>query len=176
MRPPVELQEGERIVRIVRRHWLYIYPRLVLLTLLALAPAIALWAVTLTSLTIVYPVQLGLIALSGVWLLYWAIRIFLIAYRFNNDLWTITNQRLIDSVRHHPFHLEVESADLVHVQDISIARSGVLRTVFNFGDVECQTASTGGRFTLAAVPRPADVQLLIDRLRDAQRSTIPAPP
>lgn len=176
MRPPVELQEGERVVRIVRRHWLYIYPRLILLALIALVPVIALWVVIRTSLSESYEVQLGLIAISALWLLYWAVRIFLVAYRYNNDLWTITNQRLIDSVRFHPFHLEVESADLVHVQDISIARSGVLRTIFNFGDVECQTASTGGRFTLAAVPRPADVQLLIDRLRDAQRSTMPAPP
>jgi hypothetical protein len=138
--------------------------------LIAVIPVGALWAVLLTIVEVTSPVRLALAVVSAVWLLFWAIRIYFIAYAYNNDIWTITDQRLIDSVRPNPFSLRVESADLVNVQDLSINRTGILRTLFNYGDVECETASETGRFTLEGVPRPADVQLLIDRLRDAQRA------
>jgi hypothetical protein len=173
MKLPFELQEGEYVERIVRRHWLHIYPRLFLLVLAAAIPVIVLWFVALTRMEVGNEAKIGLAGVSALWLLFWSVRIFLFAYRYNNDMWTITNQRLIDSVRRHPFHLQVGSADLIHVQDLSTDRNGLIRTMFNFGDVECETASATGHFTLAAVPNPGDVQLLIDRLRDAQRAKSP---
>ena len=174
MKPPFELQEGEEIVRIVRRHWLHFYPRILALLLVWLAPIIALWAVVLTRFELSSQVRIGLIIISALWFLFWGIRLYFTAYRYNNDMWTITDQRLIDSVRVNPFSLRMESADLINVQDISINRTGIIRTLFNYGDVECETAAETGKFTLEAVPRPGDVQLLIDRLRDAQRAkTVP---
>lgn len=175
MNLPFELQEGEEVIQKVRRHWLHIYPRLAVLVLVAIVPVIALWAAVLTRLTITNEVRLGLIGVSALWLLFWGVRLFFLAYRYNNDFWTVTNQRLIDSVRRHPFHLQVDSADLINVENISIDRTGFLRTIFNYGDVECETAGATGKFTLAAVPKPGDVQLLVDRLRDAQRAKIMTP-
>lgn len=171
MRLPFDLQEGEQIIQIVRRHWLHFYPRLVALLLIALVPVILLWTALLTlTPSVNATLRWVLIAISAIWLLSWAVRLYLVAYRYNNDLWTITDQRLIDSFRSHPFSLQVESADLINVQDISVNRTGILRTIFDYGDVECETASETGKFTLSGVPKPRDVQLLIDRLRDAQRA------
>jgi hypothetical protein len=43
--------------------------------------------------------------------------------------------------------------------------------MLNFGDVVCETASGGGEreFRLSGIPRPQDVQLLVDRERDRER-------
>jgi hypothetical protein len=179
MRLPFQLQDGEEVIQVVRRHWLHMYPHLALLVLVAVVPVIVLWAVVAAGAlgpgAMTNEVRWGLIAVSVVWLLFWGIRTFFVAYRYNNDFWTVTNQRIIDSVRRHPFHLQIESADLINVENISIDRTGFLRTIFNYGDVECETAGATGKFTLPAVPRPGDVQLLIDRLRDAQRAKIMSP-
>ena len=41
-----------------------------------------------------------------------------------------------------------------------------MATVFNFGDVLCQTASTDGEFIFIGVGDPAGLMEMLDRLRD----------
>jgi hypothetical protein len=81
----------------------------------------------------------------------------------------VTNQRLIDSLRTTPLNQQISSTDLINVQDINIKRRGVMATMFNFGDVICQTASTEGMFTFLGVGQPADLMEMLDRLRDEAR-------
>lgn len=173
MKLPFALQEDEQVVKVVRRHWLHLYPRLIGLLFIALVPVALFWLVVWTTLTLDTTLRWLLIAGSATWLLFWAVRLYLLAYRYNNDIWVITDQRIIDSVRTHPFSLRIETADLVNVQNLAINRTGLLRTLFDYGDVACETAGETGKFTLAGVPNPRDVQLLIDRLRDAQRARNP---
>jgi hypothetical protein len=103
---------------------------------------------------------------------YWGIRMFLNWYRYNNDIWVITNQRIIDSTKTNPFSLKMSTADLVNIQDMTVERSGILRTLFNFGDVVCQTAADLQEFSVRGIPRPQDVQLLVDRERDRERTRV----
>ncbi|HXH23097.1 MAG TPA: hypothetical protein VNN10_13820 [Dehalococcoidia bacterium] len=166
---PFPLQEGEQVLMFCRRHWLYLWPRLLLILAVAFLPPLA--AGWLLSAADAYE---GVIArvfwvAAGVWLIYWGVRAFLTWYRYNNDIWVITSQRLIDSLKKHPFNLEVATADLVNVQDITVERSGVLRTIFDFGDILCQTAAERQAFVLAGIPDPRAVQGLIDRERDRER-------
>ena len=61
------------------------------------------------------------------------------------------------------------SADLVDVEDMSVFREGLLPTIFNFGDVRCQTAGQVANFVLAGIPKPAEVLGLVDAARDTAR-------
>jgi len=81
----------------------------------------------------------------------------------------ITNQRLIDSYRRHPFDMSISTADLVNIQDMTVERSGILRTMLDFGNVICQTASSDQSFMLTGVPDPRETQALVDRERDRER-------
>ena len=104
-----------------------------------------------------------------VYLVYWALRIFFNWYRYNNDIWVITNQRIIDSTKTSPVTLKLSTADLVNVQDITVERDGIFRTLFNYGDVICQTAAELQEFRLIGIPHPEDVQLMVDKERDRER-------
>ncbi|MEX0750946.1 MAG: PH domain-containing protein, partial [Dehalococcoidia bacterium] len=65
----------------------------------------------------------------------------------------------------------LSTADLVNVQDMTVERSGLLQTTLNYGDIICQTASTSaGDFVLSGIPRPQEVQLLVDKERDRERT------
>ena len=108
-------------------------------------------------------------AAVAVWLLYWGVRLLLNWYRYHNDIWVVTDQRIIDSFKPTPFHLRVGTADLVNIQDMSIEKSGIIPTLLNFGDVVCQTAGTGQQFRIGGVPDPERVQLLVDKERDRER-------
>lgn len=170
VRLPFPLQEDEQVIQVYRKHWLFLWPRTAWYAVLALAPALIL-AVVLSR-------TAGLGGNAGkvfwiaalIWVAYWALRALLNWYRYHNDIWVVTNQRIVDSTKTSPFSLKVSTADLVNVQDMTVERDGLLRTMFNFGDIICQTAADIQEFRLAGIPRPAEVQLLVDKERDRERT------
>ena len=100
--------------------------------------------------------------------MYWAIRGFLSWYRYNNDIWVVTNQRIVDSTKTTPFSLKDLDRRPREHQDMTVERSGIFRTMFNYGDVICQTAADIRSSGCPASP-PAEVQLLVDKERDRER-------
>jgi hypothetical protein len=165
---PFPLQAGEQVIMLCRRHWLYLIRSLFGLVVFALLPVIILaWLLSWADAdgTVAQIFWIG----AAVWLVYWGVRIFLTWYRYNHDTWAITNQRIVDSGKNHPFSLRVSSADLVNIQDLSVNRHGILATSFDYGDINCQTASSTEKFSLAGIPHPREVQALIDRERDRER-------
>ena len=166
------LQEGETVLQLCRRHWLYLWPTMLLYLAFALIPAIGI--ALLLSAAGAYEGIGALIfwVASAIWLVYWSLRLFLVWYTYHNDIWVITNQRLIDSRKGNPFNLRVSSADLVNVQDMTVVRAGVLRTIFDYGDIVCQTAADNEDFLLRGIPDPRAVQALVDRERDRERQRL----
>ncbi len=166
---PFPMQQSERVILLCRRHWIHLWPKSVVLAIYALVPPLVI------SLALAWADQYeDMVArifwvVAAVWLLYWALRIFLNWYRYKNDIWVITNQRLVDSVKTSPLNHRLSTADLVNVQDMTVERRGILQTLLNYGDIVCETAADGGEFVLAGIPRPQDVQLLVDRERDQER-------
>lgn len=163
------LQDNERVLEICRRHWVYLWPRTVWYLLLALVPVIAVAVIVGKTAGLGSAAGKVFWIAAAVWLVYWALRVFLNWYRYNNDIWVITNQRIVDSTKTTPFNLKLSTADLVNVQDMTVERAGVLRTLLNYGDVICQTAAELQEFRLTGIPRPQDVQLLVDKERDRER-------
>lgn len=167
MASPIELQPGERPVLLCRRHWIALYPQLALDLLVGAVPvALLLWAASRADRTTV--TQLA-IAASAVWVAVTLVRAYFHWYRYHHDIWLISDQRLIDSLRRHWFHRAVSSADLVDIQDVAMQREGFLQTALDFGDLNVQTASEQQRFVLAKIPDPAGVLTILDRVRDEAR-------
>jgi hypothetical protein len=167
-RLPFPIQPGERVIQLCRRHWIYIWPSIALQALFGVVPlvvaAFALSAIGLHGIasTIVW-------AALGVHFAYRGVRALLTWYRYHNDIWVITSQRIIDSYKRQPFSLRIATADLVNVQDMSVERDGLLRTMLDYGDIVCQTAAEMQDFRLAGIPKPMEVQALVDRERDRER-------
>jgi len=169
---PFPLQESEKVLLICRRHWIYLWPRIALEALIAVVPVIALFIVLRWADALDGAAPKIAAAVSVVWLAIWGVRIFFIKYRYDNDLWTITDQRLIDSTRSSPFSLRMTAADLVNIVDTAVVRSGILPTLFNYGDIRVETAGERENISLPAVPHPSEVHALIDKERDRERRAI----
>jgi hypothetical protein len=163
------LQQNEQVIEVCRKHWWYLWPRAAWYAVLALAPVIII-AVIVSKIAGLDGTVGGVFwIIALVYLVYWAVRIFLNWYRYHNDIWVITNQRLIDSTKTTPFRMKMSSADLVNVQDMTVERNGIFATMFHFGDVVCQTAAEVGEFRMVGVPHPQEIQLLVDKERDRER-------
>ena len=174
---PSPLQGGEIVLQLIHRHWWYLWPRSILLVVLAIVPVIV-SALIFDSMGILDDLGIIFWLVWLAWVGWWGVRLALIWYRYYNDIWVITNQRIIDSFKSHPFSHRLATADLVNVQDISVEKIGFVATTLGFGDVVCQTASGagGGAFRNIGVPQPASVQLLIDKERDAERNRLGGAP
>ncbi|MBI5288577.1 MAG: PH domain-containing protein [Chloroflexi bacterium] len=166
---PFPLQGNEDVLVICRRHWMYLWPRTIFWTVLAILPvAVVAWLLFgVGDVGGQAAMIFWLVAL--VYVLAWAVRIFLNWYQYDNDLWVVTNQRVVDCIKPNPFGLKISTADLVNIQDMTVVRSGLLQTALNYGDIVCQTAADNRDFTLGGIPRPQDVQLLMDKERDRER-------
>ncbi|HEY5476974.1 MAG TPA: PH domain-containing protein [Tepidiformaceae bacterium] len=169
MKLPFQLQTGEKVLVFTRRHWVSIVPRLVADVLALIVPIVLVtWLGSATT-------GLGgtagkvVAGLSLVWAAGLIVRGYFDWYRFHNDIWVVTNQRVIDSVKRNWFNHTMSSADLIDIQDISIQRSGFLATVLKFGDVRCQTAGEQPHFIFAGISNPGKMLELVDSTRDEAR-------
>jgi len=166
---PFPLQDTEQVLRVCRRHWIYFWPNMALQAFIMLVPPIVL-GLLLSEAGAYEDIGAKVFwAVAGLWFLYWGVRVFLAWYRYRHDIWVITNQRLIDVFKPHPFSLKLSTADLVNVQDMTVDRQGLLRTLLDCGDIICQTAAENQDFLLPGIPHPRDVQALVDRERDRER-------
>lgn len=172
---PFPLQDGENVIQLRRRHWWFLWPQTFLFVISAVLP-VAFVAVLIDLAGLLDDLGIWFWLAALLWAAYWAIRGLLNWYRYHHDIWVVTNQRLIDSFKAHPLNLRVATADLVNVQDISVSKNGLLATVLNFGNVDCETAGTEERdFVITGIPHPEELQLLIDKERDRERARMSGP-
>lgn len=159
---PFPLHDDERVLALVRRHWIHLWPRITFYAIIALVP-VALVGWCFRDAGIAWIIVL-------IWVAFWAVRALLAWYQYHNDIWAVTNQRIVDSIRTTPFNLKIATADLVNIQDMTIDRSGPVRTMLDYGDIICQTAADSQQFRLSGIPDPRAIQALVDRERDRERT------
>ena len=169
---PFDLQKDESVLLFTRRHPAFLAVQMVKLALFALVPIAAL--LTIFALTAGLDGRKGQVAglISLVWFIFWAVRAYFAWYRYNHDVWVVTNQRVVDSVKRHWFHHAMASADLDDVEDIRINKAGLFATSFNYGDLLLQTAGERSNFVLSGIPHPSDVLALVDQSRDAAKRAL----
>lgn len=101
--------------------------------------------------------------LLGLWLITVPITIGLAYYKWWNDLYVLTNQRLVDVDQKKLFHRAVAEAPLANIQDVSFEQRGIVQTLLNYGTVIVQTASVSTRIDMVGLTDPQAVQQAILR-------------
>ena len=101
--------------------------------------------------------------LIGLWLVFVPIYVGIALYRWWNDLYVLTTQRLVDVDQRGLFHRAVAEAPLENVQDVSFEVRGIVQTVLNYGSVLVQTASVTTQISIEGVTDPQAIQQTILR-------------
>lgn len=81
------------------------------------------------------------------------------------NVYIVTDERIIDIDFYNLIYKEVSDANIDKIQDVTYKMGGVIRTLFNYGDVLIQTASEIPNFDFLAVPRPDMVARVLQDLR-----------
>ena len=94
-----------------------------------------------------------------------------IAYTFESFLdwffsvYIITDERIFDVDFVNLIYREISEANIDQIQDVTVTMGGVVRTIFNYGDILIQTASETARIEFEAVPHPDQVAKILRELR-----------
>ncbi len=80
------------------------------------------------------------------------------------NVYIVTDERVIDVDWYSVIFRKVSSTQIVKIQDASALQSGVLAGIFDYGDVQIQTAGEEENFEFASVPHPQLVAKKIEEL------------
>lgn len=152
-------EDGEKIVLLLRRHVITNIGWVLIAILMLLAPAV----LNIFPLLSFLPLRFQFIAVL-IWYLVTTAFILenFLSWFFN--VYIVTDERVIDVDFYSLIYKQVSDANLDKIQDINYHVGGVIRTVFNFGDVIVQTAAEVPNFEFEDVPNPDRVAKILQEL------------
>lgn len=156
----------EEVIMFVRRHWASFLGFVALV--LAMIVIVAFLMITLIVFVPDFVInnQGPIILFSSAFLLF-TLGFFLVGWiDFYFDIVIITDRRIIDIRQRGLFSRDIFELDILHVEDVSAKITGVLPTLFRYGDVYVQTAGSAPNFTFDAVPAPNKMTRQIMALYD----------
>ncbi|MBI3305475.1 PH domain-containing protein [Candidatus Parcubacteria bacterium] len=150
----IQLRPHEEPLLVLRRHWLIAAAYIALATLLALGPVAAVaalqqfWPALLGG-----GVQLIAFAASLYYLALW-LAFFAVVVDYYLDVWIVTSERVIAIEQKGLFRREIAEFNILKVQDVSTHINGLVPTLFDFGELQVQTAGEEEKFCFKQVPNP----------------------
>lgn len=155
-----ETQERkEKIVLLLRRHWITNLSWVLTAVLLIMAPVL----VQALSLLNFLPRRFQFISLLT-WYLVTTGYVFERFLTWFFDINIITDERIVDIDFPSILYRHISSTKIDQVQDVTIKVGGFVRSLLNYGDVLIQTASAEPEICFEAVPRPEQVSKLLYKL------------
>lgn len=165
------LEPGEKVVRVVRKHWFVLFTSLLPYALLAWLPTLV--TSFLAGAAIANPETGALFArltpenpwfrlFLGLWWLALWIGAFTSFTQYYLNHWVVTTTRVVRIKQHGFFDREVASFLLLKVQDVSTEVSGIFADLLGYGSVRVETAGDASRhFTMDGIKDPTGMRDLI---------------
>ncbi|MBI5465389.1 PH domain-containing protein [Candidatus Gottesmanbacteria bacterium] len=148
-----ESQEPEEeVVLLLRRHIITNVPWLTAGFLMFIAPPII-----FPLLSFFNPLHLPF-RFQFIFTLFWYVLTFgttlmgFLNWYFN--VYIVTNERIVDVDFINLLYRQIASTRIVRIQDVTYKVGGLVRAIFDYGDVYIQTAGTEENFEFEAVPHP----------------------
>lgn len=151
--------EEEKIMLLLRKHVITNVPWILLVILMMMAP----FLLNFFPLLDFMPANFQVMALI-IWYLLIISIIFeqFLIWFFN--VYIITDERVVDFDFHSLLYKSVTEAKINKIQDKTYTMGGLVRTIFNYGDIKIQTAGAVPEIDFDAVPCPSDVIKKLEEL------------
>ena len=162
----LDLEHGESVILEVRKHWFVLLGIVFITALGVIIPIVIRFVVFKYNFLPIQGIfteyEFLLKFFYYVWLLFLWIFFFIEWTKYFLDVWYVTQKRIIDVEQKAIFRREVSNLRFDKIQDISIEVSGVIGTMFHFGDIRVQTAAEdSSEFSMKAVRNPEHVRKII---------------
>jgi len=147
-----ELNEDEKLIALIRKHWITLT--------LPLAKAIVAIAVIAILAQKLFEFEYGK-EIVFVWIItsiLYAVHEIIIWYL---DCYIITNKRIIDIDQKNIFRRIVAEVGIENIQEVVYLTNGPLETILGYGTVNVKTSSNGSMIGMEQIPNPVEVKDII---------------
>src|SRR3989344_835191 len=159
--PSLHLEERERVLLVLHRHWFVLVRELSAVFFMIFA-GIMVFSIKSVWYRIVDPVVFDHIIsfLLSLYALLILTLLFAIRINYRLDVWIITTKRVIDIEQRGLFNREVSEFLVANIQDITTEVPTMIMTLFGFGNMTIQTAGQKN-FTVREIPRLEEAKRII---------------
>jgi hypothetical protein len=157
--------EQEELLLFLRKHFITNFPWLFIAFLASLVPILILITFTfgIVSITL-FPVRFSIIITIFYYFFIFSGYMFVCFITWFYNISIVTNERVVDIEFSSLVFEHVAATKLSQLEDVSYAQIGIVRSVFDYGDVNLQTAGTLPEFEFLAVPHPEKIIKIINNL------------
>lgn len=166
------LNENEKILLVIRKHWFVMARTIILFVILLLIPPVVLGLLPYATAQF-DPAVVDALAnfLLSLYIMVLLVFLFLLWMDYYLDMWIITNERIVDIEQRGLFNREVSEIPLQHVQDVTLEVKGIVETFLKFGTIRIQTAGER-EFRIEYVPKLYEAKDLILKYTTALQKTM----
>lgn len=162
---------AEEVVFVLRRHPLTILPTLIGYVLIVIFPFVVQWYITTMQpelwLSPVYQ-PLIILGISMIFLIGW-LMLFLNFLDYYLDMWIVTTKRILNIEQTGLFSRTVSEIRLHRVQDVTSSVKGFWATLFDYGQLDVQTAGEKLIISFEEIPHPTRISKTILELSETER-------
>ncbi len=166
----IKQKSYEKVIHVLRRHWLTFIPFLFLYASLLVVPIIV-GGFIRTS----FPDMFDTPFIYGASVLFGSVYyLCIIAFFFTQfvdfylDMTIITNDRIVDIEQSGLFKRVISELDLFQIQDVTTEVHGIGGTLFGYGNIFVKTASNNN-IVFQDIPHPNNIREQLIRLADEDR-------
>jgi hypothetical protein len=171
-----ELDRDEKVVVIIRKHWLIFFLHTLLFAGVALLPLVA-YSFTppqiIETIQVLVPGSVALFIYLLMVLFLWLL-VFIDFTTYHLDVWIVTNRRIIDINQKTLFARDTITLMLEKIQDATVEVRGLMATLFNYGTLIIHTAGENPDIVIryAANPQYAKDKILeVERIASSRRGS-----
>jgi len=150
---------NENVILLKRRHWIFLAINILILLLFCFLPVL-IYIFLNTYAWFSQAINLFWFLASGYYLFLWFLLFYNITMYLLN-VFILTNQRIVKINQLGFFNYKTAELDLSKIQDVAIKQKGVFSNLFNYGDLEIQTAGTQNKFLFVRLPNPENLKQAI---------------
>lgn len=167
----LKLKQYEKKILVLRRHWISYIPTVLLYLVLTLIPLVIYFVFLQAGNDLLATPYLRtvLILLGSAYELCIALFFYANFLIYYLDMLIITSDRLVMVSQGNLFARKVSELDLFRIQDCTSDVKGFWRTIFDFGNLEIQTAGEKENFVFENLPQPHEIRRQLLQLADADR-------
>ncbi len=166
----IEVEEGERIIRIVRKHWFVLLGNIFILIFAIALPVFLLIFLHLLPIEKIIAFSGSTFAVGGFFLFAWLLIVWMIGWNIWTDYYLdvlmFTDKRVFDIKQQGLFRRISSSFRIDRIQNVTVDQEGIIQTLLDFGGIRIETAGGNDDFTAQYIARPYEIKKLINEMQD----------
>src|SRR3989338_10735816 len=163
----ITLDNDEKIVLEVRRHWFVLLAQSLPLVFLIFFPFIIKMVLSVMGLSYIVVfgkhAQTFITVITATWIWFIWVAFFILWTDYYLDILILTNKRIIDIEQKGFFSRQISTFKLYLIQDIPLEVNGFIPIFFDFGNFQIQPAGEVPEISVKTTPDPHKVREIVSR-------------